>query len=113
MLCTLKVLHQKGALSYERSFGSSLDPLSFVILPVKCPENSNKLLNIKDLDLKSINTTTAEEFIFFDSDSSHLCQDSCITSGLKGFKSDFIEGSYAEVTERSSDTNAGKSVMIG
>ena len=48
----------------------------------------------------------------FDSDSSHLCLDSCVTTGLTGFKSDFIEGSYAEVTERSSDTTTGKVITI-
>ena len=49
----------------------------------------------------------------FDSDSSHLCLDSCVTASLAGFKSDFIEGSHAEVIERSSDTTTVKAVIIG
>ena len=51
--------------------------------------------------------------MIFDSDSSHLHLESCVTGGLTGFKRDFIEGSYAEVAERSSDTTAGKSIIIG
>ena len=49
----------------------------------------------------------------FDSYSSYFHLDSCVTAGLTGFKSDFIEGSHAEVTERSSDTTTGKAIIIG
>ena len=48
-----------------------------------------------------------------DSDPSYLCLDSCVAYGLTGFKSDFIEGSYAEVAERSSGTTTGKDITIG
>ena len=48
----------------------------------------------------------------FDSDSSHLHPESCIAGGLTGFKSDFIEGSYAEVAERSSNTITGNAIII-
>ena len=49
----------------------------------------------------------------FDSDSSHFYLDSCVTGGLIGFKSDFIDGSHAAVTERSSDITIGKATVIG
>ena len=55
----------------------------------------------------------AEEWILFDSDSSYLNMDSCVTRRLTSFKRDFIEGSYDEVTEISSDTNADKATRIG
>ena len=49
----------------------------------------------------------------FDSDSSHLNLDSCVTSGLTGFKCDFVDGSHDTATERSSDVATGKSITIG
>ena len=92
----LALLHQKGALSHKQSFGSSSYPLSFGVPRDKFPANSsNKLLHMKDLDLKSLHNTTAEELM----DSSNLCLDSCVTGGLRGFKSDFIDGLHATVTE--------------
>ena len=95
----LTFLHQKGALSHERSFGSSLDPLIFGIPQDKSPENSsNNLLDAKDLDLKAISNTTAEELMVFDSDSCHFYVNSCVTGGLTGFKSDFIDGLHAAET---------------
>ena len=77
------------------------------------PKNSNKRFNVKDLYLKSLNNTTAEEFMVFDSDSSYLYLDSCVTRGLTGFKSDFIDELCAAVTERSYDTTTCKSIIIG
>ena len=97
----------------KRCFGSSLEPLSVGIPPDKFPENSNNLLNMKDLDLKSLNNATADELMEFDSDSFHLHLDSCVTGGLTGFKSDFIEGFYGEVAERSSDTTVGEATTTG
>ena len=49
----------------------------------------------------------------FDSDSTHMHMDSCVTEELTGFKSDFIEVSYAEVLERSSGTATDESIVIG
>ena len=37
----------------------------------------------------------------------------CVAAGLTGFKRDFIDGPHMEVTERSSDTTAGKANIIG
>ena len=48
----------------------------------------------------------------FDSNSTHLCLDSCFTGGLTGFKSDFVEGSYADLPKRSSDATAGEVFAI-
>lgn len=90
----------KGALLNERSFGSSLGPLSFGVPPDKCPKNSNTLLNIKNLCLKLFNNVMAEELMVFDSDSYHLHLGSCVTGSITGFKSDFVEGSYAKVAEK-------------
>ena len=48
-LCILTLLRQKGALSYERSFIASLDPLTFGVIPVKHNEDSStQLLAIKN-----------------------------------------------------------------
>ena len=109
MLCTLTLLHQTCALLHERSVGSSLDPLTFDVPPDKYHNtNSKSQINL----LIALNNTTEEDLMVFDSDSSHLHLDSCVTASLTGFKSDFIEGSCAEVTERSSDTKTGKAVII-
>ena len=75
--------------------------------------NSTQLLSINNLQFTSLNNTSDDEVMLFDSDSTNLYVDSCVTGGLTGFKSDFIEGSYVEVAERSSDTTTGKAVTIG
>ena len=68
-LFMLTFMNQKGALSHERAFGSSLDPLSFGVNPGKFPANSSaQLLDTKNLYLKSLNNATGEELMVFDSD---------------------------------------------
>ena len=48
----------------------------------------------------------------FDSDSINLYIDSYVTGGLIRFKDDFIQGSYANTKERSSDTTSSKATII-
>ena len=59
------------------------------------------------------NTGNTEEVICFDSNSANLCIDYCVTWGLISFKINFIEGSYAEIPEKSTDTTTGKATIIG
>ena len=58
LLCALTLLHQTGALSYERSFASSLDPLTFGIPPDKDNKtNSTSQINLKYLELTALSNT--------------------------------------------------------
>ena len=47
----------------------------------------------------------------FDSNPSHLHIDYCVIGRLAGLNSDFMDGSYAEVPERSSDTSTRKAII--
>ena len=110
----LALLLQKGELSHERHFGSSLDPLSFGVTSDKWNERSSiQLLCVKNLELRSLNNANEDELMTFYSDFTHLCLDSCITGGIAGVNSDFIEGLHAEVLERSSYNITGKVIVIG
>ena len=108
LLLSFTILHQTGELSHERTYGIS--SLAKRVPPDKsiCCVNSHK---ITSLALNSADD--GGEVIKFDTDSASLCIDSCVTGGLTGFKSDFIEGSYQEIAERSSDTTTGKTAIIG
>ena len=69
---------------------------------------------LKDLNFKALhNTHDNGEVVRFDSDSVSLYIDSCVTGGLTGFMQDFMEGSYVEIEERSSETTTGKTSIIG
>ena len=114
ILLAMTFIHQKGALSYEMKYGSNGGNPS---LTNRIPPDKFKVTSLckaKDLDPKSLNNTQDDgEVIHFDSDSVNLYIDSCVTGGLTGFKTDFVDGTYVEVEERSSDTTTGKTSIIG
>ena len=51
--------------------------------------------------------------MIFDYDLEHSHIDSCVTGGLTVFKIKFIGVSHAELSERSSDSETGKSIKFG
>ena len=110
ILVSLTLLHQTGALSCERTYDVS--SLANRVPPDKSIHHLKKPSHkISSLSLNSIDD--GGEVTKFDTNSESLFIDSCATGGLTGFKSDFIEGSYHEIEERSSDTTTGKTTIIG
>ena len=112
----MTLLHQKGALSHEISYRANLELNKKIPLDIS---RTNQIIIINPFqpinNIKYIvfnNTDDVEEVIRFDSDSVNLYINSCITGGLTVFKSVFIEGSYVEIPERSTNTTAGKTTII-
>ena len=112
ILLALTLLHQKGALSYELSYGIESTSLADRVPPDKYSQSTFN--HFEDLNYKALNNTYDDgEVVRFDSDSVSLYIDSCVTGGLTGFKQDFVEGTYVDIEERSSDTTTGKMSIIG
>ena len=64
------------------------------------------------MKFKSLNNTSEDNVMLFDSDSTHLHVYSCVINGLTVFKSNFIEASHVEAAERSSNTSTGRKIII-
>ena len=108
-MISLALLHQTGALSYEKTYGIlllvnrvSLDKLSSHM------RSSSNIITSIDLN----NVYHIREVFKFTTNLVSLCIDSYVTSTLTGFKSDFTESLYYEIEECSSDTTTGKITII-
>ena len=112
-MITLTLLHQKGALSYEKDHRSSIGSRS---LSDRMPPDKHakpSLFKTQDIELKDLNKTHEEvEVVLFDSYSANLYVDSLITGKLTGFRSDFIEVNYVDIEEQPSDVTTGKASII-
>lgn len=109
MLMMLTLIHQKGALSYEVSYGVHPELLYGTPPDIRCTSPPR----CEPRNIAFNNTGEEETVMKFDSDSVNLYIDSCVTGGLTGFKGDFVEGSCTDVPEKAMDTTAGKTTIIG
>ena len=121
----LLILHQAGALSYEKTHGCnswldnkvSPDKTNTNSINIPAPNNSTAFLtqtSRNDVGLKVLSSTNdEEEVIKFETNSTNSYVDSCTTGGLTRFMDYFIPGIHQEIEERSSDTTTRKSTMVG
>ena len=113
-MITLTLLHQKGALSYEKDHGSSISSWSLCDKTPPDKRITPSLFKTQDIESKDLNKTYEDvEVVRFDSDTAKLYVDSCVVDRLTGFRSDFIEGNYLDVERRTSDITTGKASIIG